>query len=385
MTLVASFIMDHGVMKPHLKLLLGLCVTFVGLALTAVGLMIQKLAMIHQRQEEQDEREGRMERRTCELGCPRAYYCSRLWMMGMGVFCLGNLLFWSVLALVPQVVLACWQCWAMVVTIFASPILLGESLTCFKLTSTFVIIVGVIWVVVASPSHYKSFSIDAFWASLTEPSFLMITAGSGLLLVALLASFYCWDKPGTKSAGLRYIIVADIINWYSVLSARCSSAFFITTVFDDKPQTATWEFWGLLGAMLTLACMNVHYLNKALEHTEAMFVVPVYESFAIIGQLIFGIVFFKEFIGLLFWEKVQLGLGVCIVLGGIIMSSIEVPKTVPMLSMVVMADQNGSVGCCGRTCMSRRDFGKCIGARHPDADADEETQDLNPPQQPKYS
>merc|ERR1719375_3110086 len=107
--------------------------------------------MIHQRQEEQAEREGRIERRSCELGCSRAYYCSRLWMIGMGVFCIGNLLFWSVLALVPQVVLACWQCWAMIVTVFVAPCLLGETVNLCKLLSVFIIVVGVIWVVLASP------------------------------------------------------------------------------------------------------------------------------------------------------------------------------------------------------------------------------------------
>lgn len=241
--------------------------------------------------------------------------------------------------------------------------------------------------VLSSPGGHETFHTDDFWAAAQDPSFLGITAVSALLLIGLLASFCCWDSPGTKSAGIRYIIIADIINWYSVLSARCSSAFFISTVYDNTPQTATWEFWGLLGAMLLLACMNVHYLNKALEHTEAIFVVPVYESFAIIGQLIFGIVFFKEFVGLLFWEKVQLGLGVCLVLGGIIMSSSEVPSTVPMLSMVVLSADgpNGTLTCCGKHqfCLSRRDYGKCIGARH--ADPDEETQGLNPQHQTKYS
>jgi len=379
-----DFLMEQMASTWLSKLLLGLCVTFVGLAMTAVGLMIQKRAMIQQRQEEQEELDGSRDRRSCQLGCERAYWCSRLWMMGMAVFCIGNLLFWSVLALVPQVVLACWQCWAMVVTILASPIVLGESVTCCKLTSTLVIIVGVIWVVLSAPTiHSGSYRTEEFWSSLREPSFLVISGMSVVLLIAMFGSFYCWDQPRTKSAGLRYIIMADIINWYSVLAARCSSAFFITTLYDK--QNITWEFWVLLGAMLTLACVNVHYLNKALEHTEAIFVVPVYESFAIIGQLIFGIFFFKEFVGVLFWEKVRLGIGVCIVLGGIIMSASEVPNTVPGLSTVVLSSgsSNGSLVCCGRTCFSRQDYGKCIGARQ--AAQDEETQDLNPPDQMKYT
>lgn len=364
----------------HLKLLLGLCVTFLGLALTAVGLMIQKKAMIKQRQEEQEELEGRKERRSCQLGCEQAYYCSKLWMIGMGVFCIGNLLFWSVLALVPQVVLACWQCWAMVVTILASPVVLGESVTCMKLTSTLVIIFGVIWVVLSAPSiHSGTYHASDFWSSLQEPSFLIISGTSLLLLIALFASFYFWDQPRTKSAGMRYIVMADIINWYSVLAARCSSAFLITTVYHK--QEMTWEFWGLLGAMLLLACVNVHYLNKALEHTEATFVVPVYESFAIIGQLIFGVVFFKEFDGVGFWDKVRLGIGVCIVLGGIIMSASEIPKTVPGLSTVVLSSdsKDGSLVCCeGRG-------GSCWSRFKSQASQDQETQDLSPPDRMRYT
>jgi drug/metabolite transporter (DMT)-like permease len=378
---MADFLLERVASTWHLKLLLGLCVTFLGLAMTAVGLMMQKKAMIRQRQEEQEELEGHRELRSCQLGCDRAYYCSRFWMMGFSVFCIGNLLFWSVLALVPQVVLACWQCWAMVVTILASPVVLGESVNCMKLTSTLIIIVGVIWVVLSAPSiHSGSYRTEDFWSSMRETSFLVISGIAVLLFIVMFGSFYFWDQPRTKSAGLRYIIMADIINWYSVLAARCSSAFLITTVYHKHDMS--WEFWGLLGSMLLLAGINVHYLNKALEHTEAIFVVPVYESFAIIGQLIFGIVFFKEFDGVGFWDKVRLGIGVCIVLGGIMMSASDVPDTVPGLSTVVLSSdsKDGSLVCCGRTCLSRPN---CVGPRQ--ASQDEETQDLNPPDRMRYT
>merc|ERR1719379_1401429 len=110
------------------------------------------------------------------------------WWIGFSLFCVGNLVFWAVLALVPQVVLACWQCWAMIITILLAPVILGEMVTMGKLINVVIIVAGVVWVVMASPGQYEEYPSKKFWAAVHDVWFLSITGAMLILFFVLLAS-----------------------------------------------------------------------------------------------------------------------------------------------------------------------------------------------------
>lgn len=327
----------HGNVKTHefsfplasgfsLELLIGLVGTFVGLALTAVGLMVQKYALNTR------EREEGKEGRSCiERPC-----VSKCWVLGMTIFCVGNLIFWAVTALVPQVVLACWQCWAMIVTVFFAPPLLGETVSCWKLLSILVIVIGLVWVVLASPSGEEPYTTEQFWTAIRGTSFITITVVSGLVFVSLVVSLF-FVKLTPRIGGFRYILIAVLINWYSVLCARCSSEFMITSVHYGINQADKLDFYVLIAGMLVFAVSNVYFLNKALEIGEAVFVVPVYEAFAIGGQFMFGIVFFEEFKGLTGWEQFNIWVGASVVLTGVVLTSVAAPR-IKFLRQTVLAE-----------------------------------------------
>lgn len=278
------------------------------------------------------------------------YFYSKWWWIGMTVFCIGNLVFWSVLALVPQTVLACWQCWAMIITILLAPLILGEMVTMGKLINVMFIVAGVVWVVMASPAQYEEYTSEKFNAAIHDIAFLSITGGMILLFIALVASQW-WDLE-ERMAALRYILIAAIINWYSVLAARCSSGFFLSTVLHANNHTVGIQFWILLGCMLACAGANVHYLNRALECDKAIFVVPIYESLAIAGQILFGIVFFREFDTLTWYQTLNISVAISVVIGGVLLSSLKEPDT-PFLTQIVISEE--LCACC--LCRPRRRTG----------------------------
>jgi multidrug transporter EmrE-like cation transporter len=323
-----------GVMVSE-ELLFGLLMTFIGLACTAIGLMLQKYALNY----------------YAYYGETSPVYMSKRWIFGMSIFCLGNLIFWAVLALVPQVVLACWQCWAMVVTIFVAPCLLGETVSLWKLLSVIIIVSGVVWVVCASPHEYEKYEAAEFWESISGGVFLTITGGAIVALVVLFGSLAFWTFSRTNRC-LRYIFIAAVVNWYSVISARCSSGFLITTIYHAEDIITTrLEFWFLLGAMLLLAIANVHFLNRALEHGEAVFVVPIYEALAIIGQIMFGIVFFNEFEGLSFFQQINLSCALGFTIAGVVASSTKDPPIRCCSQIVLQGNYCGAYcPCCCCCC-----------------------------------
>lgn len=343
-------------LSPTTRVAIGLSVTGVGLGLTAVGLMLQKYAISRKRIEAAEE-ERLLGPPPDDLSwrswCSGNYFCSIKWLLGMGVFCLGNLLFWFAIALVSQVMLACWQCWAMIVTIFMSPCLLGENVTVWKLGSVLVIIIGIIWVVIASPHTYQQYTTAVFWKAMDDPVFLAISAGVVLAVFVGIGSVFCCNEVDQRIAAVRYILIAAMINWYSVLCAKTSSGFFITSVVHKSDQTQSPEFWVLLAGMLCLAICNVHFLNRALEVGEAVFVVPVYESLAILGQIMFAAIFFDEFDNVPMLQQISIGCAVTVVLLGVIASSVKEPQDHKFLSTVVISPS--SMPCAGERGMLHED------------------------------
>lgn len=332
---------DHGRWEFTWPLFIGLVVTWIGLAMTALGLMLQKYA--HYRRCREDAQPEVHE----DTSRSDYYFTDKWWMFGMVTFCIGNLVFWSVLALVPQVVLACWQCWAMIVTIFAAPPLLGETVSMGKLISVIIIVFGVIWVVLAAPRNYEAYMKEHFWDAVLDPAFLAISAAAAVTLAILLGSILCLPL-GPKMSSMRYILTAAVINWYSVLSARCSSGFFLNTVVHQDNHTHTWEFGILVTCMLIFAICNVHFLNKALEIGEAIFVVPVYESLAISGQIMFGIIFFKEFEDLTLKQTLSLAFAMAVVIGGVILTTGREPPIRCLQQIVLKEDYCDDCCCCCR-------------------------------------
>lgn len=319
----------------RMLLFVGLLFTFIGLALTATGLMLQKLAL---KQLQQESDKGLDSDSCARAGCSDTYPFSKAWVFGMAVFILGNILFWSVCSLVPQVVLACWQCWAMVATIFGAPLILGEEVDMCKLLSVVVIIAGLVWVVLASPHTYEKYTYQHLYDSSNNAAFLSITGGALILLVVLVASSCC-VKMGARLSAMRYILIAATINWYSVLCARCSSGFFISTVYHKDDHVVSWLFCGLFVAMLCLACANVYFLNAALRLGDAIFVVPIYESLTISGQILFGVVFFEEFSGLSTLQEINLGCGFAVVVSGVVLASTNcrLPGRLACLRQIVLS------------------------------------------------
>merc|ERR1719387_3138094 len=116
--------------------------------------------------------------------------------------------------------------------------------------------------------------------------------------------------------------------------------------------------------MLACAGANVHFLNRALEHDKAIFVVPIYESLAISGQILFGIVFFREFDNLNIYQPINISLAIAVVIGGVLVSSLKEPDT-PFLTQVVISEE--LCGCC--FCRSLQEIDESLSS-------DEESQAL---------
>lgn len=297
---------DHGSFNPEWWIAVAL--TLVGTTLTASGLMIQKYS---HREDLKTQTGG--ERASC-------YFLSRCWLLGMGVFIIGHLVCWMGLAIGAQVVLSCLNVWSMVVTFMVAPVLLNETVSVAKVGSVLIIIFGAVVVIIFGPKSYRPYTTESFVDNLHNPVFLTFSACvfASLMLLWLKASFTA-DRPRLPSA--QCTLASAMIGWYSVLSAKCVAGLLFTLLSHREIRVVLWIACVVLLAMVIFAVLNVHLMNVALKHGDAVLVVPMYESLSILGQVFLGGIFFNEFDELTGRNQVCFWLGVgCVILGIVCMT-----------------------------------------------------------------
>jgi len=80
----------------------------------------------------------------------------------------------------------------------------------------------------------------------------------------------------------------------------CSPGPYVVTVF-----------------LICFSIFQVHYLNKGLELFDALYIVPIYQTFWIIGNVIAGIVYFQEWKEFTGTEIIMFPVGILVTLAGV--------------------------------------------------------------------
>jgi len=296
--------------------LIAVGAVLVGNTFISLGLLLQKRSH-HKRRGEQVE----------------AYFLSPEWLVGLVTFFAGHACCWAGLAVGAQMVMSCLNCWCIVVTILIAPLLFHETVSLYRLLAVLVLVIGCVWVTLAGPKKYETFTVERFELNLADEAFLVVTACT---VVAALAIAVVPRRTGaTKRSVTRLTMGAAICAWYSVLAAKCFSGLHFTSWHGGRNQLGYWQTWAAGVFFVCAAVANLHLLNLALAAGDAVTVMPAYESLSLAGQIVVGGMFFQEFRQLdarghfWFWS------GVAVVLSGVIMVSRPEPKH-PFLQHVIL-------------------------------------------------
>lgn len=299
----------------------GIGIMLVGRTLDAIGFLVQKYA------HNCDASKGGATKWSCCGRSTGLYFTSPTWLCGLGIYVFAHILCWISLALGPQTVLACLMCWSTVTTFVFAPICLGETVTMYRLLSVFIMISGCAWVILSGPRIYQVFTVDMLKAEMENVVFQVLSALAVCYLVGC-AILWAVSTSSPRLSALQYTIVAAIIGWYSVLTAKISSGLVFSSWHHTQNQFDRWESWAMLITMIILAVTNLHFLNMALSIGDAVYVVPMYEALAIFGQTLLGGIFFQEFQHLNTHGHINFWLGLTCILVGVICLSRKGPQTV---------------------------------------------------------
>lgn len=283
--------------------------TLAGRSVEALGLMLQKAA--HEKMQDDDDK--------------RPYCFTSGWLGGFAVYVCGHMLNFLGLGMGTQTVLSCLACWCTITTIFLAPIFLGETVTIFRMISVLFLVVGCIWVVMVGPRGYQIYTVGLFAQELHNPYFIAMSAFTLLLLIGFAVEAIV-TKARPRLSSLKYVLIAAVLGWYSVLSAKCTSGLFFTSWHYRQNQFITWETWVIAAFLITIAVLSLHFMNRGLATGDAVFVIPVSESVAISGQILLGGIFFGEFDSLTPVEQLVFWGGVMCIVVGVIMGSMKHPE-----------------------------------------------------------
>lgn len=252
--------------------LIGILTGMGGATLTIVGFMLQKLSHRHAK--------------SSQWG----YWSDSKWLLGLSLWICGQLLCWCSDGLANKSVLACFNCWNIVVVFALAPFYLGEAVDPKTGLGVAIIVAGCIWVLFAGPREYyeqTTLTINQSWAS---PS-VLCAAGLSVLFMLVM---YFRNAAGRVVSAVEFASISAVFAWFSVLLSKCASALLVTTVHTEN-QLGHWHFWAFISAMFVLGTLQLHTLNMGLKVGAATAVLPTYEALSMTGQVALCGVFFGEF------------------------------------------------------------------------------------------
>jgi len=277
--------------------IVGVVATLMGSTLTVLGFMVQKVS-------HQYSRDG-----------GRWYWTDWRWLFGLVLWLLGQVLCCFADGIAPRSLLACFNCWNIVIVFALAPLCFGEAIDRKAFLGAGVTMLGCVWVVLAGPRDYQTHTVDSInkaWSSF--PSVLVIATTAVYLAVA--GSWGRLASPLARWPPVELAALSAAFAWYAMLLSKCVSTLLVTSVSVEN-QMEHWEFWLFMVGMLVCAALQMHTLNMGLKFGRSVDVLPTYEALSMTGQIIICGTFFSEFQGFGLWDMISFASGVSCVLAGV--------------------------------------------------------------------
>jgi len=292
----------------------GMCLSLLGTITSNLGLNVQKLS--HKTKQRRSDGYNRINGSSSPLSISdeKPYYTDSTWLLGFGIFILGEMTSGVAMGYASQSLLAVLSSCSLIANgIFASW-LLDEKVNSRYINSSAIIMLGSS-IVVCSASHkdqhYRLSDLAALFK--TWPFFIFLIVVLMLLALVVCLRQVLFHNPRVSAA------LAAICACFSVLFAKCSVQLLKASFFgkDHENQLIYPASWLILCAFLMFAAFNVHFLNQALKQGSSVTVFPFYFACSTILIVTCGVIFFREFAMFSFWQFVCFVVGVSVTIYGV--------------------------------------------------------------------
>eukprot|EP00397_Hematodinium_sp_SG-2012_P026119 GEMP01027338.1.p1 GENE.GEMP01027338.1~~GEMP01027338.1.p1 ORF type:complete len:417 (+),score=48.28 GEMP01027338.1:23-1273(+) len=227
------------------------------------------------------------------------------WVLGFFIFILGQLISVQALSLTPQSVLGALSGFSLVSNSFLAPVMLGEKCTYMHLLSTIMLVSGSICVVsfASSPANNGDLTMERVESLLRRPQAVAVFVGSisfvGALYIRGRVAVMHRTSPLTKQPypadPFTFAITSAILGAFSVTMTKGASTV-LRTEYSENPAVLYHPILALMMAFgISCAVSSVWALNMGIFYYDALYIIPLYYSLALLFQSGFGGAIYDEF------------------------------------------------------------------------------------------
>lgn len=258
-----------------------------------------------------------------------SYVCDPIWLLGLFLQVLGALLDFAALGYAPQSVVAPLGSLTLVVNVFVSPFMHDEKPSIKTIFATGIIICGAAITVAASPREDSVDSIQGVFDLYENSSFLIyaILTGGFITIGWCLTQYYVYlsrnrqrryKKKFYKQHRFVIAAISGTMGAQNVLFAKSVSTLVVKSFQNGgRVLFGYWETYLLLAGLLSTIYFQLRWLNSGLKRFSALYVAPTFQAFWITVSVMGGLIVYKEFDDMYFWQKIVFPLGVILTIVGV--------------------------------------------------------------------
>eukprot|EP00298_Acanthocystis_sp_HF-20_P029257 c8137_g1_i1.p1 GENE.c8137_g1_i1~~c8137_g1_i1.p1 ORF type:complete len:424 (-),score=157.26 c8137_g1_i1:11-1282(-) len=339
---------------------IGLTLCLVSALSSVVGVNLQKLSHMKNALKSENQRKNWLKQWR--------------WWCGMLLVILGALFDFASLGFAPQMVVAAFGSFTLIINAWTAPIMLGEHITKAEFASTLIIFFGATLTVVSSPISHDSYTLDDLLERFADFLFLLYVSVVLGLCVIFVLIFLRAEKLKTQNPEqyhkywfrIHPICIASVsgmLGAQSLLVAKAVVLIIASLINGDTDTASRFQPYLILISLFFFICTQTYTLNAALLRFDAIIVLPVFQVFWITTGVVGAAAFYQEFSDVGTVSKALGILGVAIIAFGIYLLSIlhvKAPQTEVQLSIVESGKSRGSAGSISKLFRTSTDLGNAI-------------------------
>ncbi len=303
--------------------IVGVCMSIAGSLLSNFGLQVQKLA--HAKHSDAV---------AAGLSEPKHTCCLGIWVAGFVAMVTGALLDFGSLLFAAQSLLAPLAACGILINIVQAPCVVGEKPSRADVMTSVIIAAGCTLAIIFSDHDTKTYSLHdliELWQNWVFATwFIFMTVLMAVEFWVIFKGKQDGDsgrgsrleesvERGSNVYPLMYGALAGQAGGSSILFAKS-----IGEVLKTVTQVAMMSAGDIgismfmVGGLAVCMFVQLKMLNEGLRQFDALFVLPIYQAFWIIGATINGILYFEEYINFSALQYTMFTLGCSLAVGGVL-------------------------------------------------------------------
>ncbi|CAK9001844.1 Transmembrane protein 184A [Durusdinium trenchii] len=207
-----------------------------------------------------------------------------------------------------------------------APMLLGEKLTRVEVIGTAIIILGVILTSTSAGGNPTTFNVCQLVARYADTDVLVVV----FFFVGAIALNIFWVHGGRHPPVLEklrpemYAFVAGGLGGLMNVAFKATGELAKGEVGSASTNTwaTIWPYFHIL-AVAVLAIGMISYINRGLQHYDAVLFTPLYFTNLIICSTTLGMVYYREYQNFKTWQLAVFPIGISIVVCGILFMTLR--------------------------------------------------------------